>query len=243
MGAVGAYTTIMGPGAGDEVEDAEKIDPIAVILIGVGMLSTILIITYIDYYPELATKASFMALMMALAFGARTFLWMMGGNPIVFIRSMNGTYVTNILMGGLVTALSAGVLWMVFIAGRITAAGLTTADAWVQLLFYCLAGISEEVFWIFVVLGGSASLFHRKTIMGIEVPGLMIGFFVSMLGFPIYHLAVYGTQPDALWAVLIYRACLNASYLLSGRILSIPIIAHVSINVIAVIQGAVTVVK
>jgi len=71
----------------------------------------------------------------------------------------------------------------------------------------------------------------------IRLPGELISLVGTSFLFALWHVAVYGTGP-ALQLMFIYRMLFGLSYLASGwmwgeRYLGIPLLAHITINLIA----------
>lgn len=241
MGAVGAWVSAEEEGViGEDDPNVEQIDSFALMLIGFGIMSLVFLMTWVDDYPDLSIKATMMLVMAAIAMSTRLPTAILGLSRVRFVRGLDPAYFSTIVLGGVVCSVSAGVIYMLFVRPFIQAAFLEQASAVVSLLFYILAAVCEELFWLWIPFAGLAAVLGNRTVQiggGVGIPGLAIGFACSTILFPMYHMAVYGTDMSAFFALLVYRLVLNLSYVLSGRILAIPILGHIAINVTSVLQS------
>jgi len=200
------------------------VDPIVILLIGTMFLVFAYLLTWFDKHPDLAIKCQFLLMLGVIGVLGR-FFWAFGFQQ--YIRP-----------AALLVA-SAGVIWAQIRAGS-SFEFLAGTTITVRRAFFSLAAVSEELFFIWGIMLGGISILSSRSLMlfeSIRLPGELISLVGTSFLFALWHVAVYGTGA-ALQLMFIYRMLFGLSYLASGwmwgeRYLGIPLLAHITINLIA----------
>jgi len=219
----------------------ERVDPVIIVLIGAMFLVFAYLLTWFDQFPELAQKCQFLLMMGTIGIMSR-FFWAFGfGEYIRPDLNVSGARIFFTAVSAMLLVVTAGAIWQRIMPG-LSLPFLAGTTVTVQKAFFGLAAISEELFFTWaILLGGIVLLSHRSLVFfeALPIPGEPIALIGASLLFSMWHTAVYGTATAALSLMFVYRFLFGMSYILAGyiwgeRYLGIAMLAHVTINLLAV---------
>lgn len=210
----------------------EKIDLFVALPIVGAFFALLFIMVSYDLTPDLAVKANMLFMLMLCGIVIRLGAWALFKQSITFGGEMSMGKVALMMFSVGMMVATLGAIYRYALLPYFAPDFPAAATITMKQMFLTVAGVAEELFWIWAVFLPMTLFFGKMPILGL--PGWAIAMPLSGALFAAYHVYVYQTRPD-LMLMFVYRVSFCFAYMASGwfmkqRSIAIPIWAHAIIN-------------